>query len=79
MVDEDRVQQLIESFTGVIVEDNEEGDSTSLAEVVSALFTVLDRVLGGVREMKPSVEKTNNVALINKTLMDLIITSGKPH
>lgn len=77
-VDAEKVQQLVNSISNVIVEELE-GNPTSHSEVVSALFTLLARILPVIERQPYSDEKIHNVALINRALMELMLSTGKPN
>lgn len=79
MVDREKVEELVDAISETIVEEMEGSGTTASSEVVSALFTVLDRVLNGVRKQPPSAERQHNIALINNNLIGMMIDSGKAH
>lgn len=77
-VDAEKVQQLVNSISDVITEELE-GNPTSHSEVVSALFSLLAKILSVIERQPHSEEKIHNVTLINQALVGLMISAGKPH
>lgn len=77
-VDPEKIQQLVDAISNVIVEELE-GNPTSHSEVVSALFTLLDRILLAIKKLPQSEEKIYNATIINQALVSLMIDIGKPN
>jgi hypothetical protein len=77
-VDPEKVQWLVDAISEVVIEELE-GNPTSHSEVVSALFTLLDRCLGAIRKMPSTDEKRHNIVLINQALISLMIAPDRTH
>lgn len=55
-------------------------DEASPSEVLSAIFTLLDRSLRGVRRFQDDTERFANAKEISRVLNDLLMDHGKvPH
>lgn len=74
--DEMMVERLVSATTnalsGAIIDD-----VTTQSEVLSAIFTLLDRTLRGVRKLQPPEERTYNAKEIARVLNEMLVDFGK--
>ena len=74
--DEMMVERLVSATTnalsGAII-----GDVTTQSEVLSAIFTLLDRTLRGVRKLQPPEERIYNAKEIARVLNEMLVDFGK--
>jgi len=70
------VEHLVDATTnalsGAIIED-----VTTQSEVLSAIFTLLDRTLRGVRKLQPPEERAYNAKEIARVLNEMLVDFGK--
>ncbi len=74
--DEATVERLTEYIMEVVAECFEE-ENVSTSDVISALFTVLERTLRGIRKLQEPDERFHNAREIKKVLDELLIEFGR--
>jgi hypothetical protein len=72
----DRVEKLTEYLTEAAAECFEL-DDVNASDVVSALFSVLDRTLRGIRKLEDPSERFHNAEQLNKILTDMLVEFGR--
>lgn len=72
----EHVEDLSSYLTEALADYAATNDSTP-SEIVSALFTVLDRTLSGIRKFQSSDERFHNAREISRFLEDLQTNYGK--
>jgi hypothetical protein len=74
--DTETVEALVTASTAAMSRIAERDDA-SPSEVLTALFTILDRTLYGIRRFQEPAERFGNAIEIRRVLDDLIIDHGR--
>lgn len=77
--DEVMIERLVDAGMGAIYKASTP-DITTPSEVISAVFTILDRMLGNIRRTQDPSDRIHNAKQISNALNDLLIDHGHvPH
>ena len=76
LANEETVEKLTNYIMEVVAECFEEEDVTT-SDVISALFTVLERTLRGIRKLQDPDERFHNAKEISRILNELLVEFGR--
>ena len=74
--DENKVEKLADYMIEVVAECFEEDDVTA-ADVIGALFVVMERTLRGIRKLQKPEDRFHNTAIVKEALDDLLVEFGR--